>query len=150
MTRDWAPVSANGVEDGVILFDGVCVLCSSWVDFVIKRDPGARFRFLPIQTPRGRDVARRFAVNENAPETNVVIKNRQAVFKFDTVIAVLEELPGWRWTAAARRLPRGWRNWIYDRIARNRYAVFGRREFCRVPNAAELRHMVPGNDPGAE
>ena len=64
---------ANGVEDGLILFDGVCVLCSAWVAFVIKRDPQARFRFLPIQTPRGRDIARRFEVNESAPETNVVV-----------------------------------------------------------------------------
>ena len=52
MKRDWSPVAAGEVEDGLILFDGVCVLCSRWVDFVIKRDPNARFRFLPIQTPR--------------------------------------------------------------------------------------------------
>jgi predicted DCC family thiol-disulfide oxidoreductase YuxK len=69
MKRDWSPVPAGEVKDGLILFDGVCVLCSRWVAFVIKRDPAARFRFLPIQTPRGREIARRFQIDEAAPET---------------------------------------------------------------------------------
>ena len=150
MKRDWSPVSAGGVEDGLILFDGVCVLCSASVDFVIKRDPAARFRFLPIQTPRGRAIAQRFEISDVAPATNVVVKDGQAVFKLDAVIAVLEELPGWRWVAITRRLPHGWRNWIYDRIASNRYVVFGRRATCRVPNSEELRHMVPSNESGTE
>ena len=144
MKRDWSPQTASGVEDGLILFDGVCVLCSSWVDFVIKRDPAARFRFLPIQTPRGRDIADRFGVDPTTPETNVVVKAGQAFFKLDTVIAVLEGLPGWRWTAVLRQLPRAMRDFIYDRIAANRYAVFGRRAICRVPNADDMRHMSPG------
>ncbi|MBI1213521.1 MAG: DUF393 domain-containing protein [Alphaproteobacteria bacterium] len=135
---------AGEVEDGLILFDGVCVLCSGWVDFVIKRDPSARFRFLPIQTPRGRSIARQFGVDADAPETNVVVKNGEALFKFDTVLAVIDDLPGWRWLALLRHLPRSMRNWLYDRIANNRYALFGKRATCRVPTAAELRHMAAG------
>ena len=147
MKRDWSPVPAGEVEDGLILFDGVCVLCSNWVDFVIKRDPEARFRFLPIQTPRGRDIARRFGVDAEAPETNVVVKGGQALFKFDTVLAVIEEMPGWRWLTILRHLPRPLRNWLYDRVARNRYAVFGKRAICRLPSAGEMRHMAISNEP---
>jgi len=138
---------AGEVEDGLILFDGVCVLCSDWVDFIIKRDPSARFRFLPIQTPRGRAIARRFDIDADTPETNVVVKSGQALFKFDTVLAVIEELPGWRWLTILRHLPRSLRNWLYDRIARNRYAVFGKRAICRVPTADEMRHMAMSNEP---
>ena len=146
MKRDWSPVPAGEVEDGLILFDGVCVLCSRWVDFVIKRDPGARFRFLPIQTPRGCAVARRFGINEDTPETNVVVKYGLAHFKLDTVLAVVQELPGWRWLTILRHLPRGMRGWLYDRIAKNRYAVFGKRAICRVPTADEMRHMAVSNE----
>ena len=138
---------AGEVEDGLILFDGVCVLCSNWVDFVIKRDPQARFRFLPIQTQRGRNIARRFGVDAEAPETNVVVKGGRALFKFDTVLAVLEEIPGWRWLTILRHLPRPLRNWLYDRVARNRYAVFGKRAICRLPSAGEMRHMAISNEP---
>jgi predicted DCC family thiol-disulfide oxidoreductase YuxK len=145
--RDWTRVPADEVEDGLILFDGVCVLCSGWVDFVINRDPSVRFRFLSIQTPRGREIARRFGVNDETPETNVVVKNGEALFKFDTVLAVVGEMPGWRWLTILRHLPRGLRNWLYDRIARNRYAVFGKRAVCRIPTADEMRHMAVSNEP---
>jgi predicted DCC family thiol-disulfide oxidoreductase YuxK len=144
--RDWSPISAREVEDGLVLFDGVCVLCSRWVDFVIRRDPSARFRFLPIQTPRGRQIARRFKVDAEAPETNVVVKNGQAHFKLDAVIVVAEELPGWRWLTILRHLPRALRDWLYDRVAKNRYAVFGRRAICRVPTVDEMRHMAVSNE----
>jgi predicted DCC family thiol-disulfide oxidoreductase YuxK len=140
-------VPAGEVEDGLILFDGVCVLCSDWVDFVIKRDPQARFRFLPIQTQRGRAIARHFGVDAEAPETNVVVKGGQALFKFDAVLAVLEEMPGWRWLTILRHLPRPLRNWLYDRVARNRYAVFGKRDTCRLPFEEEMRHMAMSNEP---
>ena len=147
MKRDWSPVPAGEVEDGLILFDGVCVLCSRWVDFVIKRDPSARFRFLPIQTPRGRAIARRFGVDEESPQTNVVVKNGVAHFKLDTVFAVAGELPGWRWLTILRHVPRPLREWLYDRIAKNRYAVFGRRAICRVPTEGEMRHMAVSSEP---
>jgi predicted DCC family thiol-disulfide oxidoreductase YuxK len=76
-----------------------------------------------------------------------VVKSGQAYFKFDTIIAVLEELPGWRWLTMLRHFPRGFRDWLYNRIARSRYAVFGKRAICRVPTADEMRHMVASNEP---
>ena len=75
-----------------------------------------------------------------------MVKGGQAHFKLDTVLAVAEELPGWRWLTILRHLPRGFRDWFYDRIAKNRYAVFGRRAICRVPTADEMRHMAVSNE----
>jgi predicted DCC family thiol-disulfide oxidoreductase YuxK len=40
------PRTIDDAPDRLILFDGVCVLCSWWVRFVIERDTGARFRFV--------------------------------------------------------------------------------------------------------
>jgi len=146
MKRDWSPAPAGEVEDGLILFDGVCVLCSTWVDFVIKRDPAAKFRFLPIQTPRGRATARHFSIDQNAPETNVVVKNGNAHFKFDTILAVVEELPGWRWLTILRHLPRAFA--IGSTIASPRIATrfSANAPICRVPTADEMRHIAIGNE----
>ena len=59
MTRlpDWEPQPIDGVPDGLIVFDGVCVFCSRWVRFVIERDAGARFRFTPVQSAYGSALA---------------------------------------------------------------------------------------------
>ena len=42
----------NQVHDlnNVIIFDGVCVLCNSLVDFLIKKDTDHSFKFLTAQS----------------------------------------------------------------------------------------------------
>jgi predicted DCC family thiol-disulfide oxidoreductase YuxK len=117
----------------VILFDGVCVLCSSWVQFVIRRDPDCRFHFLQIQSPQGRQLAESLGIDPDAPETNAVIFDGTAYFKSDAALMVLQHLRGMEWTRALKLIPKGPRDWLYDRIARNRYAWFGRDEACLRP-----------------
>src|SRR5262245_4406200 len=132
MRRDWHPVPAEDVPDRLILFDGVCVLCSRWVDFVIRHDAAARFRFVAIQTPLGRELAMRFGITPDDPETNVAIVDGRAWFKLESALAVVAEFSGWRWTRIAYALPGRARNLLHDRIARNRYRVC-RRDACLVP-----------------
>lgn len=128
----WEPVAAPDLKQDLILFDGDCVLCSRWARFVHRRDPAHRFKFVAIQSPYGRELAQRFGIDPEAPQTNLVVVNARVTFKSDSSIAALAALPGWRWAALARIIPRPLRNWLYDRIARNRYRLFGRRERCWV------------------
>jgi predicted DCC family thiol-disulfide oxidoreductase YuxK len=65
----------------------------------------------------------------------------RALFKSDAAIAVLSRLPGFGWTRLLRFVPRKRRDLAYDRIARNRYAWFGRAEACILPGPA-LRGRV--------
>ena len=149
MSKQWMPRTIDDAPDRLILFDGVCVLCSWWVRFVIERDTGARFRFVAIQTPRGSALATRLGVDVANPETNVAIINGRAYFKSDATIWVLAGLPHWSWSRTFLLLPRRARDWAYDRIARNRYRLFGRNESCLVPTSAIAAHFVL-DDPSAE
>jgi predicted DCC family thiol-disulfide oxidoreductase YuxK len=133
MRRDWHSLPAEDLPDRVILFDGVCVLCSRWVGFVIAHDPAARFRFVPIQTPLGRKLAARFGIDAENPQTNVVVMDGRAWFKLESALEVLAQIDGWRWTRIAYGLPQRARDFLYDRIAQNRYRLFGRRDACLVP-----------------
>lgn len=146
MPRDWTPAPAHGVPDDLILFDGVCVLCSRWVRFVAARD-GGRFRFTAIQSPYGRGLAERFGISPDAPETNAVVLGGTAYFKGDAALAVLRTLPGWSFTEVARAVPRAVRTLAYDAIAGNRYRLFGRTDACMVPPpglARRVLHDAPG------
>jgi predicted DCC family thiol-disulfide oxidoreductase YuxK len=145
--RSWSPVPAADAPDHVILFDGVCVLCSRWVQFVIARDAMARFRFVAIQTPLGQDLAARFGIDPENPETNAVVANGHAYFKFDSMLEVLSELPGWRWARIACVLPRPLRDFVYDRIARSRYRLFGRRDTCLMPTPDIERRFLARAEP---
>jgi predicted DCC family thiol-disulfide oxidoreductase YuxK len=117
-------------DDGVILYDGVCVLCSAWVRFVVKRDVARRFRFTPIQSPYGRALATKLGIDPDDPDTNAVVLGGRALRRSDAALAVVATLPGWSWVKALRLVPRVLRDAVYVLIARTRYRVFGRHEAC--------------------
>jgi predicted DCC family thiol-disulfide oxidoreductase YuxK len=148
--RDWRPQAAADLPDRLILFDGVCVLCSGWIDFVIARDPGQRYRFVAIQSALGRALAARFGIDPDMPQSNVLVRDGQAWFKGDSALRVWRDLPGLRWTRVVELLPRPIRNMAYDLIARNRYRLFGRHPACMVPTAEiRSRFLATSDDLGA-
>jgi predicted DCC family thiol-disulfide oxidoreductase YuxK len=142
MRRDWKPRATDACPDGTVLFDGVCVLCSWWVRFVIERDPQAQFLFLAIQSRRGHALAGALGIQPDVPETNVVVIGACAFFKSDAAIRILERLPGLSWTRWLAFVPRPLRDWVYDRVARNRYGVFGKSETCLLMTPEIARHFV--------
>jgi predicted DCC family thiol-disulfide oxidoreductase YuxK len=149
MQRHWKPREIRACPDGIVLFDGVCVLCSWWVRFVVDRDLQAFFRFLPIQAPQGQLLATRLGIDANAPQTNAVIISGRAYFKSDAAIRILERLPRLAWTRWLVLVPRIMRDWIYDRVARNRYWVFGKVDTCLMPTPDLAGHFFSSSsDPG--
>lgn len=127
------PVPAPDELEGLILYDGVCLFCSRWVRRIIERDGEGRFRFVAVQNEQGRALAERIRIDPDAPQSNAVILAGQALFKSDAALAVLASLPGWGWTRTFRAVPRGLRDWAYDRVAENRYRLFGRTDACWLP-----------------
>jgi predicted DCC family thiol-disulfide oxidoreductase YuxK len=142
MRKSWSPQAIDRVPDRVILFDGVCVLCSRWAQFVIARDPAASFRFVAVQQPYGDILAQRLGIDTEFPETNAAIFNGRAYFKSDAAIEVLSRLPRWSWVRLGRLVPRRLRDAAYDLIARNRYQWFGRSEQCLRPTPELARHFL--------
>jgi predicted DCC family thiol-disulfide oxidoreductase YuxK len=128
-------------DDDVILYDGVCVFCSRWVQFVIARDSAKRFRFTPIQSAYGTRLAQAFGIDPQDPDTNAVVHGGKAHLKSDAALTVLSNLPGWGWARALFAVPKPLRDAVYGLVARNRYRIFGRFDVCFVPDP-ELRKRV--------
>lgn len=138
----WSPRPAPDEPDGLILFDGVCVLCSRWVRFVIARDAERRHRFIPIQSPGGRELAARYGIDPDEPQTNAVIHAGRIWMKSDAALTVLSGLPGWGWVKVLKWAPRWLRDGAYDLIAGNRYRVFGQTETCMVPASEDRERFL--------
>lgn len=136
-----APPATPWPDDDIILYDGVCIFCSSWVRFVAMRDVVKRFRFTPIQSDYGSRLAGHFGIDPHDPDTNAVVHGGAAYFKSDAALTVLSLLPGWGWVRMLFAVPAALRNPVYNLIARNRYRIFGRSEACMVPDAS-LRERV--------
>jgi predicted DCC family thiol-disulfide oxidoreductase YuxK len=128
----------------LIVFDGVCMLCSGFVRMVVRLDRKRRFRFTTAQSPLGEALFRKYKLRTDSYETNLVLVGGNAFIRLDSFVAVMAEL-GWPWRAARALLllPRPLRNWLYDRVAKNRYALFGRKDSCEIPSA-ELKGRLIG------
>lgn len=118
----------------VVLFDGVCNLCSGIVAFIIRRDPGARFRFAALQSPAGKRLLERYGLPRDEMESVVVIHRGRAYVRSAAALEIARRL-GWPWRALypLRIIPRPIRDLFYDAIARSRYRVWGRKAECIVP-----------------
>ena len=121
-------------DKALVVFDGVCVLCSGFARCILKRDRDFAFRLATAQSPLGQALFRHYGLDNREFETNLVLADGLAYGKLDTVAVVGERLAGpWRALWLLRLLPRFFADWLYDRVARNRYALFGRTERCMMP-----------------
>jgi len=121
-------------HENLILFDGVCKLCNAWSNFIIRHDHRRKFRLASVQSPEGRAVLAHFGYPTDRFDTMLVVHEGICLEKSDAFFAVMSEL-GWPWklALALKLLPRRPRNWIYDRIALNRYRLFGQYAVCSLP-----------------
>jgi predicted DCC family thiol-disulfide oxidoreductase YuxK len=131
------PESPGGINSphGLILFDGVCVLCSRGCHFVSKRDRRGYFRYVPIQLAEGRPLAEQLGIDPDRPDSFAFVAAGQAYVKSEAALRIARELPHWQWTRVFHFIPRLIRDAVYDLIASNRYRWFGRRDACILPNS---------------
>jgi predicted DCC family thiol-disulfide oxidoreductase YuxK len=115
---DVDPNSPGGINSahGLILFDGVCVLCSRGCGFVSKRDRRGYFRFVPIQLTEGRPLAEQLGIDPDRPDSFAFVANGYGYVKSEAVLRIARELPRWQWTWVFHFIPRSIRDAIYDRV----------------------------------
>ena len=127
----------------VVLFDGVCNFCNGAVQFIIRHDPQAVFRFAAYQSSAGNELALRHGIDPVALETFAIVVNDQAFVRSDAAIATAAQMSGvWRLAVVFKLVPRVLRDAVYGVIAKNRYRWFGRRESCMVPDADVRRRFL--------
>lgn len=127
----------------IVLFDGVCNLCSGWVQFVHVRDPELRFRFASVQSPEGQAILQYFGLPTDDHDTMVYIENGLAFYRSTAFLQVIRQFPfPWFLLGAGRVMPVPVRDWAYDRVAQNRYRLMGKKDQCLVPDADLMRRFL--------
>jgi predicted DCC family thiol-disulfide oxidoreductase YuxK len=117
----------------IIVFDGNCVLCSRWAQFVLAHDRRGLFRLLPAQTKLGHAVYVHYGLDPTHYETNLLIEEGRVWVKSEGTIRMFERLGlPWSLMRILRILPRGWRDRLYNVMAKNRLKWFGTRETCML------------------
>lgn len=135
----WLP--AKREEEAILFFDGVCGLCSEFVDFLFAEDSGGVFQVATLQG----DTAKKRLESSDIEELNslVVLINGTPHRRSQAVIHILSRIGGlWSLARVFCVLPPALLDKIYDFVAHRRYKIFGQKDTCRLPTPEERRRFL--------
>ncbi len=140
--------TAPGVSshDRVVLFDGVCKLCNAWSRFLIRFDRNRIFKLASVQSPQGQAILRWHGLPTDAFQTMLLVEGPRVFTRSTAFVRVVARLPfPWFLAAGSWLIPRPVRDWLYDRVARHRYALFGRYDSCMLPDPDHRGRFLDDN-----
>jgi predicted DCC family thiol-disulfide oxidoreductase YuxK len=119
----------------IILFDGVCNLCNSAVQFIIQHDTKDIFRFVALQSDLGKEILKHIGVNPTNIDSIILYEpGISYYYKSQAAIEITKYLGGfWHFGTIFRIVPTKISNLFYDYIAKNRYKWYGKIESCMIP-----------------
>ncbi|KRD48034.1 hypothetical protein ASE52_11560 [Acidovorax sp. Root275] len=119
----------------IVVFDGQCLLCNGWVQFLLRHDPAQRIRFASIQSAVGQQLLAQAGLKVDGLQTLLVIDGDRSWQHTAAILRVLHTL-GWPWRLAwvGWLVPAPLRDALYRWVARNRYRIWGRSDTCMVPS----------------
>ncbi|WP_420794066.1 MULTISPECIES: thiol-disulfide oxidoreductase DCC family protein [Pseudomonas] len=133
-TQSPAPLLNPG--ETAVLFDGTCKLCNGWARFIIHYDHARQIQLAAVQSPEGQALLKWAGLPQDKFNTIVLISNDKVSVRSEAMFEILARLDApWRWLTAARVVPATLRDWMYDKIAINRYRLFGKYDSTRLPVA---------------
>ena len=127
----------------IVVFDAQCLLCNTWVQFLLRHDRKGALRFASIQGASGRRLLADEGLEVEGLETLLLVDGQRTYQHTAAILRVLHEL-GWPWRLAwlTWPVPAIIRDPLYRWMARNRYRVFGRTDTCLVPSASHAARFL--------
>jgi predicted DCC family thiol-disulfide oxidoreductase YuxK len=127
----------------IVVFDGVCNLCNWVVQLIIRHDPDGHFQFASLQSEAGRALLESHGLNAIEPETIVLVRDERVSTMSDAALEIARDMGSpFSLLYPLIVLPKGFRDWAYRIVARNRYRWFGRRDSCMMPTPELKRRFL--------
>jgi len=121
------------INKPVILFDGVCNLCSGSVQFILKRDKEKKFLFASLQSAYGQKLLQQFNLPADNFNSFILYQDGKVFIKSTGALKLFSQLKNWGWVKIFWIIPKFLRDSVYNLIAKNRYKWFGKKEECWLP-----------------
>ena len=127
----------------IAVMDAECAICSWGARMIHRLDRSASVRICPVQSPLGAALLRHYGLRPDDPASWMFLDQGAAHVDADAILHAGWRMGGWgRLTAALRVLPRPLRDWLYRRLARNRYVLFGRGDLCAMPDPTFQKRLL--------
>ncbi|MGO4911963.1 MULTISPECIES: thiol-disulfide oxidoreductase DCC family protein [unclassified Leeuwenhoekiella] len=122
------------MDSKIILFDGVCNLCNGAINFIIKQDSKAVFKFASLQSETGMRLLKKHKIDPQKTDSIILVEEDKVSVKSTAALRISRFLDkGYPLLYGFMIIPGFIRNYVYDFIARNRYKWFGKKESCMIP-----------------
>jgi predicted DCC family thiol-disulfide oxidoreductase YuxK len=129
------------LKNSVVLFDGVCNLCSRSIQFIIKHDKKKQFRFASLQSSFGQKIMKQFDLPINELNSFILLQGNNIYTKSTGALKILKSLNGLLpLNYGFIIVPKFLRDAVYNFIAKHRYKWFGKKEECWIPTP-ELQQL---------
>lgn len=127
----------------LLIMDGDCALCSRGARMISVMDKKDVFKIAPVKTSLGTTLLQHYGLSPEDPQSWLYIANGRAYSSLDAVIRVGKQCGGiGHILNIFRILPIGVQEWLYQRIARNRYTLFGRTDMCALPDEKLQKRLL--------
>lgn len=128
-------METKNLSKKIILFDGVCNLCNSLVNKIIRLDKHDKFLFTSLQGKKGKEIIKEFNLEEKNIDSIVLYSNKEIKIKSRAVINIIYNInPLFRFIIIFRILPSFILDIIYDFVSKRRYKWFGKKNKCMIPD----------------
>jgi predicted DCC family thiol-disulfide oxidoreductase YuxK len=130
----------------IIVFDGVCLLCSRWIRFLLQQDRVERYHFASMQSEGGRRLLLAHGLNPDSPLSFLLVEEGCGYTDTRAIVQVLRGLGQrrWRWLGNMLQwIPIAIRDPAYRFVARHRYRIFGQSRSCFLPTPEQRARFSP-------
>ena len=122
------------MDQPIVLFDGVCNLCDSAVQFIIRHDKKNTFLFASLQSETGQKLLAKFNLPLDELNSFILVDNDKAYTRSTGALMVLKKLKGlWPLLYGFIIVPKFIRDGVYNWVGRNRYKWYGKKDACMIP-----------------
>ena len=119
----------------IVLFDGVCNLCESSIQFLIRHDRHQQLKYTSLQSEAAAHLLSAHELDEKYLKSIAFVDEGKIYLESDAALRICRYLTGpYKYLYYLRFIPRSIRNIFYHWIARNRYKWFGKKDQCMVPD----------------
>lgn len=122
-------------QKNIVFFDGVCNLCNSSVQFIIKRNKKRNFLYTSLQSDVAREILLQFPEKNINLDSIVLLENGKIYTKSSAIFQIVRNLDGlWKIFYVFKLVPQSLSDWVYNLVAKKRYDWFGKKNACMVPD----------------
>jgi len=127
----------------LILFDGMCNLCSGIIQCILRLDKKNVFRFGVLQSENVRKMLQRYELKISGLTSIVLLEGETIAVESDAVLKIARILGGaWRFIYLFIIIPKFLRDTVYRSISSHRHRLFGKRDVCMRPSPDVLDKFI--------